>query len=71
MKGVSPTAMPIYLITGSKIKYRLVCALFIGKSVLYRVKSWESENLSVIHSKLNPPAKLGCRNLSDTNFGQY
>ena len=31
--GVSPTLAPIYLINCSKIKYRVVCVLFIGKNV--------------------------------------
>ena len=34
IKGVSLSATPFYLITGSKIKYRLVCALFIEKTLL-------------------------------------
>ena len=34
IKEVRPSATPVYLITGSKIKYRLVCALFIGKTLL-------------------------------------
>ena len=33
IKGVSPSTTPIYLITGSKIKYRLVCELFTGRKV--------------------------------------
>ena len=34
LKGVTPAATLIYLITFSKIKHRLVCALFIGKTLL-------------------------------------
>ena len=62
----------LYLIIGSKILYRQVCALFIGKMLHLRVKSCASESPSVlqIQHRFHRQIKLcECRNSSDyANF---
>ena len=62
----------LYLIS-SKIKYILVCTLFIGKMLFKRVKCCESENPLVIQNKMDYSAKKedAEMHLIIQIFGQY